>query len=43
VKSDVAEKIFGSFGRMFQQSLFSSLQLVQLEDPDFEREFVVYT
>ena len=43
VKSDVAEKTFGSFGRMFQQSLFSSLQLVQLEDPDFEREFVVHT
>lgn len=41
VRTDVAEKTFGSFGRMFQKPLFSSNQLVQLEDPEFEKEFAV--
>lgn len=41
VRADVAEKTFGVMGRLLQKPVFSSLQLVQLEDPDFEREFVV--
>lgn len=41
VRSDVAEKAFGRFARILQKPIFSDLQLVQLEDPDFEREFVV--
>jgi len=43
VRTDVAEKLFGAFGRMFQKPIFSRLQLVQLEDVDFEREFVVHS
>lgn len=41
VRCDVAEKNFGRFARMLQKPIFSDLQLVQLEDPDFEREFKV--
>jgi hypothetical protein len=41
VRTDVAEKAFGNFGRMFQQPIFSGNQLIQLEDPEFEREFAV--
>ncbi len=41
VQSDFAEKAFGFLGRTLQKPIFSSLELVQLEDPDFERAFVV--
>jgi hypothetical protein len=41
VRSDVAEKYFGQFARFVQKPIFSSLELVQLEDPEFEKEFVV--
>lgn len=43
VRSDVAEKTFGIVGRFFQKPIFSTNELVLLEDPDFEREFVVHS
>jgi hypothetical protein len=43
VRSDVAEKYFGQFARFVQKPLFSRLELVQLEDPEFEQEFVVHS
>lgn len=43
VRSDVAEKAFGVVGRFFQKPIFSANELVLLEDPDFEREFVVHS
>lgn len=43
VRTDVAEKSLGQLGRFFQRSFFSSTQLVALEDPDFENEFVVHS
>jgi hypothetical protein len=42
VRSDIAEKYFGQIARFVQKPVFSELQLVQLEDPDFEKEFVVH-
>ena len=41
VLPDVAEKLFGKFGQKFQKS-FQRGQLVKLENPEFEKEFVVY-
>ncbi len=41
VRSDFAEKGLGALGRMFQKPVFGGNELVQLEDPDFEREFKV--
>jgi hypothetical protein len=44
VLPDVAEKLLGRFGRALQGATFmSDLKLVKLEDPDFEREYVVYS
>jgi hypothetical protein len=43
VRTDVAEKMLGAMGRFFQKPVFSKLQLVQLEDVEFEREFVVHS
>jgi hypothetical protein len=44
VLPDVAEKLLGRFGQALQGMTFlSDLKLVKLEDPDFEREFVVYS
>jgi hypothetical protein len=42
VLPDSAEKIFGGFGKMLQSWNIGRPDLVQLEDPEFEREFVVY-
>lgn len=44
-RTDVAEKLMGNFGRVFQKFSvsLSSDQLVQLENPEFEKEFAVYT
>jgi len=40
---DRAERTLGSFGRAFQRlSRFAGLELVELEDPDFERHFACY-
>lgn len=42
VRTDFAEKRFGILGRFFQKPILSKDQLVILEDPEFEREFVVH-
>ncbi len=47
VKPDVAEKMLGRFGQSLQQFgakfSFGARELVKLEDPEFERTFVVYS
>lgn len=42
VLPDTAEKLFGGFGKMLQSWNISRADLIKLEDPEFEREFVVY-
>jgi hypothetical protein len=42
VLPDVAEKAFGWLGQKLQEMNFARPDLVKLEDPEFEREFVVY-
>ncbi len=42
VLPDVAEKMIGGLGAMFQSWNKSRGQLVKLEDPEFEKMFVVY-
>ena len=42
VLPDTAEKLFGSFGKMFQSWNVLRGQLIKLEDPEFEKFFVVY-
>jgi len=39
---DVAEKMFGGLGSMFQSWNKDRGQLIKLEDPEFEKMFVVY-
>lgn len=39
---DTAEKLFGKLGKIFQKANFVRPQLVKMEDPVFEKEFVVY-
>jgi hypothetical protein len=43
VLPDLAERALGSFGRAFQslETTISGLQLIELEDPEFERAFKV--
>jgi hypothetical protein len=43
VRPDAAERMFGRIGQMMQSmgTAFSDLELVALEDPEFEEEFVV--
>ena len=41
VRPDRAERAFGFLGRALQKTFSGSEALVQLEDPDFERAFVV--
>jgi len=43
VLPDSAEKLFGRFGQKIQEIGKSHGKLVKLEDPDFEREFAVYS
>ena len=45
VRTDIAERALGHFGRTLQKLsvALSSDQLVQLENPEFENEFAVYT
>lgn len=44
VLPDQAEKMFGNFiGKFFQSKNFSRDELVKMEDPEFERHFVVYS
>ncbi|MDH4201964.1 MAG: DUF3137 domain-containing protein [Phycisphaerae bacterium] len=42
VLPDSAEKLFGGFGKMLQGWNIGRPDLIKLEDPEFEREFVVY-
>ncbi len=39
---DFAQKRFGGLGKFFQKMSFIRGKLIELENPDFEREFVVY-
>jgi len=39
---DTAEKLFGQFGKMLQSWNKLRGQLIKLEDPEFEKYFVVY-
>lgn len=45
VLPDTAERVFGKFGQSLQAfgANFSNRELVKLEDPEFERLFVVYS
>ena len=43
VLTDTAERLFGGIGRALQGITFGARELVKLEDPEFEREFVVYS
>ncbi len=42
VLPDTAERLFGGFGSFFQKRNMSRPDLVKLEDPEFEKLFVVY-
>jgi len=42
VLPDTAENLFGSFGKMFQSWNLLRGRLINLEDPEFEKLFVVY-
>jgi hypothetical protein len=42
VLPDTAENLFGSFGKLFQSWNILRDQLIKLEDPEFEKFFVVY-
>ena len=42
VLPDRSEKAFGSLGAFFQKMNFARPQLVKMEDPEFEKHFVVY-
>lgn len=39
---DTAQKLFGNFGQTLQSMSLGRDELIKLEDPEFEREFVVY-
>ena len=42
VLPDTAEKLLGGLGKFLQSQNFSRGQLVKMDDPEFEKEFVVY-
>lgn len=42
VLPDTAEKLFGGLGGFFQKMNLARGELIKLEDPEFERAFVVY-
>jgi hypothetical protein len=42
VLPDTAEKLFGGLGKMLQSWNVGRADLIKLEDPEFEQEFVVY-
>lgn len=42
VLPDTAEKLFGFLGNMFQKMNVARGKLIKLEDPEFEKAFVVY-
>ncbi len=43
VLTDTAESLFGAFGKMFQAWNLARDQLIKLEDPEFEKLFVVWS
>ncbi|MFO0746192.1 MAG: DUF3137 domain-containing protein [Myxococcota bacterium] len=43
VRTDVAERLFGAIGQALQGISFGPTELVKLEDPEFERAFVVHS
>jgi len=43
VLPDTTEKLFGKLAQTFQKLNFTRDELVKLEDPEFEKEFVVYS
>lgn len=43
VEPDITEKYFGHVGRALQSNQKGFLELVRLESPDFEKNFVVYS
>jgi len=43
VLPDTTEKVFGKLAQTFQKLNFTRDELVKLEDPQFEKEFVVYS
>ena len=43
VLTDTAEKMFGFLGKKLQSINFSRDDLINLENPDFEKQFVVYS
>ena len=43
VLPDTAERSFGFLGKFLQETFKHSGELVKLEDPEFEKEFVVYS
>jgi hypothetical protein len=42
VLPDTAERFFGRFGQTLQNMNLTRAELIKLEDPEFERQFVVY-
>lgn len=42
VLPDTAENLFGSLGKMFQKANFRRDQIMNMDDPEFEKLFVVY-
>jgi hypothetical protein len=42
VLPDKAQKLMGDLGQVFQKFNFQNGELIKLEDPEFERRFVVY-
>jgi len=42
VLPDVAERLLGRLGNLFQKANFNRGQLIKMEDPEFEKNFVVY-
>ena len=42
VLTDTSERMFGGLGQMLQKMNLSRPELIKMEDPDFERHYVVY-
>jgi len=43
IRSDIGEKYLGNIGKMFQKLNFTRTGLTEMENVDFEKEFVVYS
>ncbi len=42
VMPDIAERIMGDTGRLFQRKVHDSLKQIRLDSPDFEKKYIVY-